>query len=263
MSIKTSIVFILCLVWSLEGICQSTTVGIKIGNNGNISFNNNFKSGNYKEMYHFGNGYQGGVSISQRLFNGLRIRSELTYVNSNFAIDHESKWSGTGSIPGYGFYEELQINSSAFNLNGNLVLKIGRVKLGAGGEVSLITQAGGRGLRFNYEDPKFIGRPHAVQYRFFANRRQVYNSENPDEKFAYVANRIVYGLDFNANILVYKPISVQAKVFYPLNGFIREFTGFENVTYHQKTMNIQLSVVYEMPILDQVKFRKQSKKKVR
>ncbi len=261
---KSTIFSVLLTVWGLAAVCQSTTIGVKIGNNGNISFNNKYKSGNYTELYQFGNGYQGGVHIDQRLFSFLSIRGEATYMNSSFEMDHSSHWPGDYLGRENYFYEEIIINTSAFDFSGNLVVHLGPVSLGVGPEISMITQANGRGARYYFSDPNYDGRAQRVQYRFFANRKQVYNLENENEKFSYDANRIMYGLDMNISVLVYKAFAIQAKVFYPTNEFVESFIGINNDHINQQTVNAQLNVLYSFPLIKsgrRLPFKKKKKRR--
>ncbi|WP_235294820.1 outer membrane beta-barrel protein [Portibacter lacus] len=238
----------LMIAWGTAAVCQSTTIGVKIGNNGNLSFTNKYKSGNYTEMYRFGNGYQAGIDIYQPIARGLGVKAEVSYVNSNFEIDHDSYWLDENKSPEQNFYEEISINNSAFNVAGNAVIKIGRVKLGFGPELSMAFQTTGRGSRYNYNDPDYDGSPELVQYRFYSNRKQVYNLNNEDEKHAFETNRVTWGLNYNLSVVVYKPFSVELKVYQPMTYLIEDSTSFTTEEMHQMSINAQLSVVYNMPL---------------
>lgn len=239
----------LVLVWGLTAVCQSTNIAIKIGNNGNVSLTNKFKSGNYNEIYRFGNGFQAGVEVHQRLSRALGIKAEASYLNSYSEIDHDSYWPGEDYLRSSNFYEEISVNNSTFNLSTSAILNLGRVKLGVGPELAMAIQTTGRGVRYNSDQRSFDDKPEKVQYKFHSKRKQVYNLNNPEELHAFEMNRITWGLNFNASVMVFKSFSIELKTLYPMSDMIEGSIGFENENINQKTINAQISVVYSFPLI--------------
>ena len=254
---KTLLIALLSCLFATSSFSQTTEVSIKIGNNGNLSLNNKFKSGNYTELNQFGNGYQGAVEIKRNFFRYFGLKAEASYLNSNLQIDHESFWPAEGKERDNKkiFYEEIFVNNSSFNFSTSAVLNLGPVKLGFGPEVSYLVQSVGRGSRYYYSDSLNRNVSHPVQYRFFSKRKQVYNLNNPDEKHAYDVNRIIYGLNTNISILVYKPFSLEFKTFFPLTDFVEDFLGFENQSLSQTSINAQVSIVYTIDLHSQKRYR--------
>ena len=173
----------LCVLLSLPILGQSTTIGIKLGNNGNISFNNKFQSGNYSEIRDFGNGYQAGVELNQHFTVPFLLKVEANYLNTFFEMDHESKWADKSGnfISDNVFYEEITVNNSVFSISGAVGLRIKGIHMGMGPELGFIVSSVGRGQR--YYDADSLGNFPAfpVQYKFFSNRKQVFNREDADE----------------------------------------------------------------------------------
>ncbi len=260
---NTLSIFILLILCTPNLTSQNSHLAIKIGNNGNLSFNNKYYSGNYSEIQRWGNGYQGAISFRQDIAPILGIAIESSYVNSRVEIDHESYWPSAQihAIDGLTntFYEEISINNSAFNLAGNAVINLGRVRLGAGPEISYLVQSVGRGARY-YASESIDGYDaHPVQYRFFSKRKQVYNLENPEELHAYKINRWLYGYNFNVAIDIFRSFSLEIKTFHNVTPYVEEFLGFNNLHINQRSINMQMSVVYTLPL----HLQKQRKKKRR
>lgn len=90
---KTTLLVILlsCLCVGV-GISQSTELSFKIGNNGNLSLNSKFKSGNCAELNRFGKGHQGGIEIRHDFMKKFGVKVEASYLNANMEIDLESSW---------------------------------------------------------------------------------------------------------------------------------------------------------------------------
>jgi len=264
MSKRCVLICMLVLAWGVTSVCQSTSVAVKIGNNGNVSFTNKYKSGNYTEVYRFGNGYQAGVEIHQPFTSAIGIKAEASYLNSYSEMDHDSHWpSENGRSRDNYFYEEIAINNSSFNLSTSAVLSLGRFKIGVGPELAMNFQSSGRGLRYNYNLSSFDGSPDQVQYRFHSKRKQVYNLNNPDELHTFDVNRIIWGLNFNVNVLVFRSFAIELKTFYPMTEMISGFKGLVNDKINQKTINAQVSVVYSFPLILNRSYKPKSKLKKR
>ena len=253
----------LVLACALASICQSTTVAVKIGNNGNVSLTNKFKSGNYTEVYRFGNGYQAGVEIHQPFTKALGIKAEVSFLNSYSEMDHDSYWPSENRSRDNYFYEEIAINNTSFNFSTSAVLRLGRFKLGVGPEIAMAFQSSGRGARYNYNLLSFDGNPEQVQYRFHSKRKQVYNLENPDELHSFEMNRITWGLNFNVNVMVFRSFAIELKTLYPMTDMIDGFIGLSNDQINQKSINTQISVVYSFPLILNRSYKPKAKFKKR
>ena len=258
MKVKCACLLALCAILSLPIFGQTTTMGIKIGNNGNISFNNKFLSGNYSEIRNFGKGYHAGVELIKQFRIPLVLKLEASYLNTYIEMDHESKWADeNGAFQSENvFYEEITVNNSAFSISAALGVNIKGIHLGLRPEFGFIASSVGRGQR--YYDADSLGNFTAVpvQYKFFSNRKQVFNRQDENELHIFEVNRLLYGINAFVSIPVVKRFSVELKVHQPLNEFVREFTNFQNDAIHQKSINVRVSIVYSFP----VNFSKRNKK---
>jgi hypothetical protein len=136
------------------------------------------------------------------------------------------------------------INTSSFYFSPSLAVNLGVLRIGVGPEIAWAVQATGRGNRYHYNEASFDGDSEHVQYSFYSKRRQVYNRKNQDEQRAYKVNRVMKGINLNADIRVFKTFSVEIKVLYPLTPFIDDFVAFENEYINQTSLNTQLSLKY-------------------
>lgn len=263
---KTTLLVILlsCLCVGV-GISQSTELSFKIGNNGNLSLNSKFKSGNCAELNRFGKGHQGGIEIRHDFMKKFGVKVEASYLNANMEIDLESSWpiDGIQRSNKKAFYEEITVNNSSFNISASAVVNLGQIKIGVGPEVSYLVQSLGSAKRYYYSDSltKIVSQP--VQYQFFSKSKQVDNPSDLEETHTYKVNRIMYGLNTNISFPIYRSFSLELKAYFPMSNYIDDFLTFENKNINQTSINGQVSIVYSIPILIAKKPHSKRRKKIR
>lgn len=245
-----------CLVQNIDS--QSANINIKLGTNSSINLDQGLTKSQLSNLFASRNGHHASIEIEKN-FSIIGLKAGAAYLSSNSTIAYdamqENAFYGHSDKVSRLYSEIIDVNKTAFNLYAAAQINLGPVSFAAGPELSLIAKAVGKGSRIL--GPEDI---QNVQYNFYSKRKQVFNRENDEEKQAFQANRLLRGWNFHTMINVFDPFSIEIKTFLPTTQLISSFTSKDVENLQQREANVQLAIVYTLPVTFDKKYTKRKKR---